>query len=232
MDTTVLANFAFCPLKMEYDNTTERFHLAMNPFGTYFGPQPYQPTWGNGQGFTAAIMSGQQYVSSAPTYNGYNHEFSLMVGFFEDQEPPEQLKRDMSAFATPPMVVTGAPLATGKITNRMTEKLSPPTGFLSVAGSNGQYFHWVRAKGNPAEYRVSFGLEHGKYDHSETVSKTTVVVQGLEPGRTYYAIVHLLIRMGSKARHRTKYSLRPVRVRPRTSWTCPFGCSLKFFGRP
>jgi hypothetical protein len=199
MDTTVLANFAFCPLKMEYDITSERLRLSMNPFGTYFGPQPYQPTWGNGNGFTAAIMSGQQYVSSAPTYNGYHHEFSLMVGFYQDKKPPEQLRKDLSAFASPPLVVTDESLANGKITNRIPEKLSPPAGFLSVAGSEGQYFIWEKARGNPAEYRLSYGLEQGKYDHTLTVSGTSAIVTGLESGRTYYATVTSMAEDGTES---------------------------------
>ena len=199
MDTTVLANFAFCPLKMEYDSMRRQFRLSMNPFGTYFGPQPYQPTWGNGQGFEAAILSGQQYVSSAPTYNGRHCEFSLMIGFYPDREPPEQLKKALAAFACPPMVVTGDSLTNTQITNRIPEKLSPPAGFLSVGGADGQYFQWGNASGNPVEYRLSFGHDHGKYDHTETVSGTTAVVKGLEPGRTYYAIVTAIASDGTES---------------------------------
>ncbi len=45
MDTSKLSNFAFCPLKVDYDPSAG-FSLKLNPFGTYFGKQYIQPDLG------------------------------------------------------------------------------------------------------------------------------------------------------------------------------------------
>lgn len=59
MDTAVFANFAFCPLKMEHHCWRNEFSVRLNPFGTYFGSQYYQPTWSNRQGYLVGITVSQ-----------------------------------------------------------------------------------------------------------------------------------------------------------------------------
>ena len=70
MDTSKLSNFAFCPLKVGYDPSAG-FSLKLNPFGTYFGKQYAQPTWGYGDGYLVALASGDQYKTSACTFSGH-----------------------------------------------------------------------------------------------------------------------------------------------------------------
>ena len=65
MDTSQLANFAFCPMKMNCKQKSE-LGIRLNPFGTYFGRQYRPPTWGNSHGYEAAVTAGGQYRSSAP----------------------------------------------------------------------------------------------------------------------------------------------------------------------
>ena len=104
-DNTVLSNFAFSPLRMSYDQKTDLFEIRANPFGTYHGEQYRPPTRGNGQGYEAAIVAGEQYASSAPTYNGASHEFSIMLAFFDGDRIPEKTKRELMAYANPPVAV-------------------------------------------------------------------------------------------------------------------------------
>ncbi len=105
-DNTVLSNFAFSPLRMFYDQKTDSFEIRANPFGSYHGEQYRPPTDGNGQGYEAAIVAGEQYASSAPTYNGASHEFSIMFAFFDGDRMPEEMKKELMAYANPPVAVS------------------------------------------------------------------------------------------------------------------------------
>ncbi len=88
LDNTVRSDFAFMPLKLSYDPEKASFSLKLNPFGTYFGPQYYQPTWGKRIGYEAASLSGESYESSAPSYNGYGEGFSLMIAVLRRRYAP------------------------------------------------------------------------------------------------------------------------------------------------
>ncbi|MCG8638041.1 MAG: hypothetical protein MI863_29720, partial [Desulfobacterales bacterium] len=90
MDQTVAANFAGAPVKVRFNRDKGEFKANINPFGSYHGKQNRRPTWGNGQGHEASLISGEQYHSAAPTYNGRTSRFALMIGFFEGEDIPEQ----------------------------------------------------------------------------------------------------------------------------------------------
>jgi hypothetical protein len=105
-DTTVQANFAFAPLKMTYDPGGESLQIRANPFGTYHGRQYRPPTRGNGQGYEMTLYTGEQLASAAPTYNGVEREFSLLISFFQGRQMPPRLKEDLLGYAHPPVVVS------------------------------------------------------------------------------------------------------------------------------
>jgi hypothetical protein len=105
-DTTVQANFAFAPLKMTYDPVGDSFQIRANPFGTYHGRQYRPPTRGNGQGYEMTLHTGEQLASAAPTYNGVQREFSLLISFFKGRQMPPRLKEDLLGYAHPPVVVS------------------------------------------------------------------------------------------------------------------------------
>lgn len=106
MDTTVMTNFAFAPMKMQYNKDKQRFNLRINPFGTYHGSQYYPPTWGNRNGYEATVLTGYQFKSAAPTYNGYTNTFSIMVAFSNTDQLPEATRQDLIAFARPPVMMS------------------------------------------------------------------------------------------------------------------------------
>ncbi len=106
MDTTVMSSFAFAPMKMQYNKNKERFHLQINPFGTYHGSQYKPPTWGNRNGYEATVLTGYQFQSAAPTYNGYTNTFSIMIAFNNTGKLPETTQQDLIAFARPSMVMS------------------------------------------------------------------------------------------------------------------------------
>jgi len=181
MDTTQLSNFAFSPLKMQYSQ--EKFSLKMNPFGTYFGKQYFQPTWGDGTGYEVALVSADQYSSSATTYNGHQYQFDLMISFFEGRDLPKAVRDDLVAFAKPPFVVSH----NNVISQKNELFLAPPKGLLAVSGKKGIYLHWEKAQGSPKKYKIYGGTQSGEYDlfFEQQSNQTTLHLLELEKGKVF-----------------------------------------------
>ncbi len=212
MDTTVQANFAFAPMQQVKPSVfDDRLKIRINPFGAHFGDQYYQPTWGNRQGFQAAFISGNQYASSAPTWNGFQHPFSLMIAFFEpgrgkpnpgaNQERvilPQDVRNDLVTFARPPLTATSTRGTATPITVSFAQELAAPGGFLAANDASGVYFHWEQAAGEPTAYRVSLGPAQGEYHHEYEATDTTLFLNEIaagepfEAGKTYHAAVKSL----------------------------------------
>jgi hypothetical protein len=106
MDTRVRSNFAFAPLKTVWEKERSTFAVTANPFGTYHGRQYDHPTWGNRQGYESALVSGEQFHSSAPTYNGATSNFALMLTFFNSEKVPTEVEKDLLAYARAPMTLS------------------------------------------------------------------------------------------------------------------------------
>jgi len=192
MDTAVLSNFAFCPLKIDH-GIWNGFQLRLNPFGTYFGEQYYQPTWSNGQGFTTALLSGDQYHTAACTFSGHTSRFSLMIAFFKGDVIPEKDKKALLAYARPPFTV-GLHETPEIQAHRKTET---PRGFLALYDGKGVYFHWEKPAGKPQGYNLYCGTRPGsltmKFKQSGTESTLfkSEFSKGIpfEKGKTYYASI-------------------------------------------
>jgi hypothetical protein len=128
----VQANFAFAPLKMTYDPDRDSFQIRANPFGTYHGRQYRPPTNGNGQGYDMTLHTGEQLASAAPTYNGVDREFNLLISFFKGKQMPPRLKEDLLSYAHPPVVIClNAPAAKNAPPAVSVEK---PTGLSKEIG--------------------------------------------------------------------------------------------------
>ncbi len=216
MDTSVLSNFAFSPLKISY-SMWSGFHLKINPFGTYFGDQYYQPTWGNGQGYKIALLTGDQYHSGACTYSGYSGRFSLMVSFFPGGVLPEKTKAGLLSFANPPVVITGK----SPVIPPVESELSTPSGFLASYGEGGVYFHWEKSTGDPVTYTIRCGTEKGAYTQtfSRKGTETTLFVKSFaggkafEMGKTYYATISAINSHGRKSNPSPEITFVPSEVR-------------------
>jgi hypothetical protein len=193
MDTAVMSNFAFCPMKQSYDKSKKRFSIKLNPFGTYYGEQYYPPTWGHRQGFRSSFLTGQQYSSSASTYNGVRQSYSLMLTFFDGDSIPEEIKSDLSSFAHAPVIIAKNEIIVEEYVEEST--LFPPMGFIASYSENGVYFHWEKIPGSPQKFIIHCGTEKGSYEQSYVVDgdKTTAIIeeytegQKFEEGKTYYA---------------------------------------------
>ncbi len=198
-DNRVKSNLAFCPMKMSHENKKDAFSMRLNPFGAYFGDQYYSPTWGKGLGREAAVTTGQQYHSSAPTYNGYAGNFSLMISFFNGKELPKSVKGDLISFSEPPLIVTGGRV---KIVDEKccTKPPAAPRGLLASSLKGSTYILWDEAPGNPTGYRVYLGRQTGKYDETFETDDVNLVLTDLTDGNSYYVTVGAIFEDGKEIR--------------------------------
>lgn len=188
MDNSVYSNFAFCPLKLAYDRN-KTFDIKMNPFGTYFGRQYVPPTWGNRQGYQAALLAGKQYCSSAPSYNGAYHPFSVALACFDGDRIPADMDRSLIRFAHPPVVIPGRRTQTWTPELRPATGPRPPRGLVSASGNDGVYFHWEASRDRTRDYKIYYGRQPGQYDREYITGSNSVRIEDLDIGRRYYATV-------------------------------------------
>ena len=64
----LLGSMAHCPMRLRTEG--RRRFVSMNPFGTYFGPQRYYPSRGNGSSMELYLAAAPQARSLGPAYNG------------------------------------------------------------------------------------------------------------------------------------------------------------------
>jgi hypothetical protein len=193
MDGSQQSNFAFSPLKMRYDIINASFTIRANPFGVYFGRQ-YRPlTWGNGNGFDATLLAGEQFASAAPTYNGASNHFSLLFAFFSGRQMPDGIRQDLIDFANPPLIL----LATGPAPTRHHPVPERPSGFVATYLDGAVQFSW---DGDPdAHYRIQCGDEPGVYEAVYPAIGNTLRVNRYTEdkpfitGRQYYAVIESVV---------------------------------------
>ncbi|MBI4830236.1 MAG: hypothetical protein HY801_01495 [Candidatus Lindowbacteria bacterium] len=102
------ANFntslAFCPMRTRASRKGLRIFL--NPFGSYYGRQLDYVTASTGLGKRIALAMADQLDPYAPSYNGHEQSFSLLIAPYEGDKPPEEIRRDAEAFAYPYAIAT------------------------------------------------------------------------------------------------------------------------------
>ncbi|MDA8142201.1 MAG: hypothetical protein M0036_26445 [Desulfobacteraceae bacterium] len=196
MDTSVWANFAFAPLKLKYANQEGTFSVRANPFGTYYGRQYHHPTWGNGNGFDVTLLTGEQYASSGPTYNGMAQTFSLMLAFARSRQLPAPIERVLVNFARPPLTIS---LSQALRNLPAADPLKPPKGLVAAyQGRGAVQFSWDNSDNSQAHYRVLCGLRPGRYDAAYPATGNSVIVpyylghQAFVEGKPYYATIEMV----------------------------------------
>lgn len=203
-DITRLANFAYAPMKMK--KRSSQFQISVNPFGTYFGDQYDQPTWGNENGFNSAFITGEQYITAAPTYNGYPHEFTLFISFFDGSKIPDDIERQTRAFAHPPYIVEKSSIVPEE---KPEYKIHPPEGFLALYNvpnkkiskyeKEGTYFHWEKID-NAKSYKIYLGKTSQKYDRVLTAKGTTLFTQALKRKQNYCSAITSIYKNGKESK--------------------------------
>jgi hypothetical protein len=179
-DTTVMANFAFAPLKMRHRADSNTFHLRANPFGTYHGKQYRPPTWGNGQGYDLTLHTGEHLFSAGPTYNGVSHEFDLLFAFFKEARIPAAIKQDLQGFAHPPLLISKTANPADLPPRR--EPLKTPTGFTAAYHDGTVFFSWESVNDPWAHYRIHCGTQPGQYERVYPATGTGLNIKEFKPG--------------------------------------------------
>ncbi|MBN1850672.1 MAG: hypothetical protein JW932_19030 [Deltaproteobacteria bacterium] len=160
MDTSVQCNFAFSPMKMRHDKSSNTFNMSINPFGTYHGRQYKPPTQGNGNGFDITLLAGEQFAGAGPTYNGVEQEFSLLLAFFKGQQMPESIRLDLTDFAHPPMIISEA---RSHEDHPIKLPMKPPQGLVAAYRQGSIQFSWDNDQDPEGHYRIYCGSQTGCY---------------------------------------------------------------------
>ncbi len=192
MDNSLQANFAFAPLKLLYRNENQTFAVHINPFGTYHGRQYAHPGHGNGNGFEITAMTGEQYASSGPTYNGVQQTFSLMLAFFPGKKMPASIRRNLAAFSNPPLVISASDHPHRP---EQFQRLQPPGGLVAAYQDGSVQFSWDNNRDPQAHYRILCGIRPGDYEAVYPAVGNQLRVERYAPhlpfikGRRYYATI-------------------------------------------
>ena len=102
----VLGSMAHCPLRLESEGGVRRVRL--NPFGSYFGPQRYYPSRGNGSSMELYLAAAPQARPLAPAYNGAREQFIQAIQVQDALRPaPEQ--RELALAVADGAVLLDAP---------------------------------------------------------------------------------------------------------------------------
>ena len=101
----VLGSMAHCPMRLQTVGKTRL--VSMNPFGTYFGPQRYYPSRGNGSSMELYLAAAPQARSLAPAYNGAFEQSIQAIFPLTGTEPDGETVRLAKAIADGPVVLDG-----------------------------------------------------------------------------------------------------------------------------
>ncbi len=101
----VLGSMAHCPMRLETVGKTRL--ISMNPFGTYFGPQRYYPSRGNGSSMGLYLAAAPQARSLAPAYNGAFEQSVQAIFPLLTAEPSEETCALARAIADGPVALDG-----------------------------------------------------------------------------------------------------------------------------
>lgn len=219
MDTSVQSNFAFSPMRLRFNSSEAAFRVRANPFGTYHGRQYQPPTWGNGNGFDATLLAGEQFASAAPTYNGAVQKFGLMLAFFNGKTLPEPIRTDLVGYAHPPVIIS----------SRRPEQPQPrpsppaaPKGFFAAYRDGAVHFGWDNNRNGNGHYRIYCGPSH-RDDEAvyETAGNGLRVThyknnQRFVPGRSYVATIEYISDSGqpSQRAHQIRFVARSLKETP------------------
>ena len=101
----VLGSMAHCPLRLR-TYRGERY-VSLNPFGTYFGPQRYYPSRGNGSSMELYLAAAPQARSLGPAYNGAREQSLQAVFPVSGRTPTAAQQRAAEAIADGVTVLGG-----------------------------------------------------------------------------------------------------------------------------
>lgn len=105
------ANFAFSPIKIRNggfgDGYKKGQQIRINPFGTYYGELLHYWTKGSGHAYKVTKKFLGTDRSTAPTFNGKNIVFELVIAPYNGDRPSEELQSFVDHFSLPPLILIG-----------------------------------------------------------------------------------------------------------------------------
>ncbi|MEW6526234.1 MAG: hypothetical protein AB1444_06145 [Spirochaetota bacterium] len=211
-DNATLSNFAFCPLQVTHNFFTG-FAVSLNPFGTFFGLQYYQPTWGKGRGFKAAILNGDQYQSGACTYSGTTQHFALAI-VHSHYPLPQKLQQLMISYANQPFVM----LLHENQEKKTTPPLQPPKGVFALYKDGGVYVNFEKADG-AASYIIHCGDTKDSLTAMYKTKDTSLFVKeyaknrSFKQGNTYYVAVQAVSAQGKQSKLSAVYAFAAQEIK-------------------
>ena len=102
----VLGSMAHCPLRLRTENGSRI--VSLNPFGTYFGPQRYYPSRGNGCSMELYLAAAPQARSLGPAYNGAFEQAVQALFPVTGPSPADAQRREAEAIADGVIALGGA----------------------------------------------------------------------------------------------------------------------------
>lgn len=102
----VLGSMAHCPLRLKTENGSRI--VSLNPFGTYFGPQRYYPSRGNGCSMELYLAAAPQARSLGPAYNGAFEQAVQALFPLTGPSPADAQQREAEAIADGVIALGGA----------------------------------------------------------------------------------------------------------------------------
>ncbi len=102
----VLGSMAHCPLRLKTENGSRI--VSLNPFGTYFGPQRYYPSRGNGCSMELYLAAAPQARSLGPAYNGAFEQAVQALFPLTGPSPADAQRREAEAIADGVIALGGA----------------------------------------------------------------------------------------------------------------------------
>ena len=100
-----LSSMAHCPMRLKTEKG-KRF-VSLNPFGTYYGPQRYYPSRGNGSSMELYLAAAPQARSLAPAYNGSSEQSVQAIFGLQSECPTKRQQGEAEAFADGMIAVGG-----------------------------------------------------------------------------------------------------------------------------
>ena len=104
----VLGSMAHCPMRLKTENGGRIVRL--NPFGTYFGPQRYYPSRGNGCSMELYLAAAPQARSLGPAYNGAFEQAVQALFPVTGPSPADAQRREAEAIADGVIALGGGPV--------------------------------------------------------------------------------------------------------------------------
>jgi hypothetical protein len=206
-------------MRLRYHSNDRSFTVCANPFGTYHGRQYQLPTWGNGNGFDATLIAGEQFASAGPTYNGAVQNFSMMLAFFDGPKMPETVRADLLGFAQQPVVISSPFMEKNQ---KRLPPLEPPKGFFAAYKEGAVHFGWDNSRYPQGRYRIYCGAAADRFEAIYPAKGNTLRVthyanhQRFAPGRSYTATIERILDNGqvSKRARPIHFVIRPMKAEP------------------